>query len=813
MRKFIAMLLTVALLVTGYGSCFADRVKLPASLLTIEKEAFYGDTSIKEVVVPYGTQYIMARAFAYSGIEKIYIPDTVTFIASNAFDGADDVVICAPEGSYAAAFAEEYDYLLEEDNTEYMKPALTEFVGLLNDIQENDGKEQIILTPYEPQYISTEGITDQVVLEAIAKHNKMEDDIATLTSECIDYLSEAASLINDLGTTFTVSQINLDNSGITYTNNGLSYSISGKELNKIGNDCEIVSVKSDEYGTEMLVEFISNNIHFYMHCNSSGITISSTLSDIQSEKNLTPVSPEAVSNLFIGSNSVSEAISDSIDKIRASIEWLRGKANEISVVLSGLNTKYGDIVSKLEDQLAESEVWAAVVESTQEERDAAKKLKVKLNKAKFTKGLIDKACRVFNVANIVNGSLKIIEDISRFRELLSLKSHGHPTGEETSNPALRDITSELNEELGKALGFITANIVYNTIKIANDILGVVKGISMLNPLLGTLHWTLQIAIDVAWYLIDTYGISRFLNNNALKHYRKAKELDEKLHIAVGGKVTDIDTGEPIKNVLVKCGDIRTYTTGGGLYILYPPIGTKTLHFSKKGYKDEERTVVVNSESTTPPCNVSMTTKGAITGTVVDATTGEPISGVTVQFGDYITTTNSSGRYIFEVKAMSAPLSFSKEGYIPGGGTATVEVGKTKEYPFAMSKKMALGTYRVVLSWGLSPKDLDSHLTKAGEFHVYFSSKSAPNATLDHDDTTSFGPETITFIPDADGTYTYYVHDYTNRNNPGTKALAKSGAVVRVYCGEEQVGIYRVPSNVDLNWTVFTITNGVYKAAG
>ena len=35
MRKFIAMLLTVALLVTSYGACFADRVKLPAALLSI----------------------------------------------------------------------------------------------------------------------------------------------------------------------------------------------------------------------------------------------------------------------------------------------------------------------------------------------------------------------------------------------------------------------------------------------------------------------------------------------------------------------------------------------------------------------------------------------------------------------------------------------------------------------------------------------------------------------------------------------------------------------------------------------------------
>lgn len=61
-------------------------------------------------------------------------------------------------------------------------------------------------------------------------------------------------------------------------------------------------------------------------------------------------------------------------------------------------------------------------------------------------------------------------------------------------------------------------------------------------------------------------------------------------------------------------------------------------------------------------------------------------------------------------------------------------------------------YRIVLTWSSTPSDLDSHLSgplSTGErFHVYYSDMSAFDngetvATLDLDDTSSYGPETIT----------------------------------------------------------------------
>jgi uncharacterized protein YfaP (DUF2135 family) len=114
--------------------------------------------------------------------------------------------------------------------------------------------------------------------------------------------------------------------------------------------------------------------------------------------------------------------------------------------------------------------------------------------------------------------------------------------------------------------------------------------------------------------------------------------------------------------------------------------------------------------------------------------------------------------------------------------------------------------------------LDSHLTgplSSGTFHVFYSKKNAYNgsslvANLDVDDTTSYGPETITLYPSrtASGTYQYYVHDYTDRAYTSSNTLAKSGAKVVVYKGSTQIATYKVPTNKGGTlWHVFDIVNG------
>ena len=64
----------------------AETLTLPADLMTVEAEAFMGDASLKTVVLPDGLQTIQTKAFAGSGVTDVNLPDTLTFIAEDAFD-------------------------------------------------------------------------------------------------------------------------------------------------------------------------------------------------------------------------------------------------------------------------------------------------------------------------------------------------------------------------------------------------------------------------------------------------------------------------------------------------------------------------------------------------------------------------------------------------------------------------------------------------------------------------------------------------------------------------------------------------------
>lgn len=220
--------------------------------------------------------------------------------------------------------------------------------------------------------------------------------------------------------------------------------------------------------------------------------------------------------------------------------------------------------------------------------------------------------------------------------------------------------------------------------------------------------------------------------------------------------------------------------------------------------------------------------GSAGGTITNALDGRGISGVRLRLrrdwnnktGPYVdeigTTTNNSGYYsISEVPVGYYTVEASMNGYVTGYSNIIVlnENPKT-DFDFTITPILADDEVRIVLTWGSSPSDLDSHLvgrTPGGDtFNVYYSDKEynydgVEMANLDTDDTSSYGPETITITERIYGTYTYAVHNYSNRNNSSSDALSFSGAVVRVFMGSTQVAEYHVPTDqVGTYWTVFQI---------
>lgn len=160
------------------------------------------------------------------------------------------------------------------------------------------------------------------------------------------------------------------------------------------------------------------------------------------------------------------------------------------------------------------------------------------------------------------------------------------------------------------------------------------------------------------------------------------------------------------------------------------------------------------------------TNGTISSSVVDATSGDPIAGASVQIVGNTSlnaTTNDLGEFtINSVPLGEHTVAVAIDGYTTENVDANVESADeiTTINPISMSPTIThLGNFRVVLSWGQIPSDLDSHLLTPSGHHVYYanSSPSGAGANLDVDDTDSYGPETVTVTELQDGTYTYYVH--------------------------------------------------------
>lgn len=86
-----------------------DVLRLPDGLEYIDEEAFSG-VYANCVIIPEGCMRICSCAFADSSIEYCFVPKSVEDIASDAFDGCDDVNIYGPSDCYAEEYASAHGY-------------------------------------------------------------------------------------------------------------------------------------------------------------------------------------------------------------------------------------------------------------------------------------------------------------------------------------------------------------------------------------------------------------------------------------------------------------------------------------------------------------------------------------------------------------------------------------------------------------------------------------------------------------------------------------------------------------------------------
>lgn len=117
--------------------------------------------------------------------------------------------------------------------------------------------------------------------------------------------------------------------------------------------------------------------------------------------------------------------------------------------------------------------------------------------------------------------------------------------------------------------------------------------------------------------------------------------------------------------------------------------------------------------------------------------------------------------------------------------------------------------RIVLTWSHTPNDLDSHLFFPNGQHIAYYQQNVGNNFLDTDDTSGYGPETITINDLGNGTYKYYVADFSNLSSDqyNSNELSNSFARVDIY-SKSGLTSFTVPRNQHaVIWQVFNISNG------
>lgn len=348
--------------------------------------------------------------------------------------------------------------------------------------------------------------------------------------------------------------------------------------------------------------------------------------------------------------------------------------------------------------------------------------------------------------------------------------------------------------------------------------------------------------EVFGFTIEFNPLKNDDNNKYRKHYHIENGLMVDActfgHGALKGVVKEFETDKPIEGAKIQIYNgnyvIRTlYTDGSGQYSIDNlSDGEYTVVISATGYiKYDIKADVVKNQvkylETALMIDRDSTGMGEVSGSINDALTDKGIkntkyalrkgwnntTGETISTGEFKEST-----YKLSLEPGNYTLQIMKEGYISNFVNVAVKGGACYTKKIILSPEnigVGDGNIRIVLTWGSSPSDLDSHLfgpsvNGSSRFHISFNNKNYYEngeiaANLDIDDRSSYGPETTTIYnsESVDGIYSFYVHNYSNRDSNSSTVLSNSDAKVQVYVDNNLIYTFNIPENNEgTAWHVF-----------
>jgi hypothetical protein len=228
------------------------------------------------------------------------------------------------------------------------------------------------------------------------------------------------------------------------------------------------------------------------------------------------------------------------------------------------------------------------------------------------------------------------------------------------------------------------------------------------------------------------------------------------------------------------------------------------------------------------CKAAQACHKKLVGAVSNALNGQPVSAANVSVvgngKELWTLTDVDGSYVINhVPTGDMAVTFAAQGFIGVSAPVKLHAGKAKASKFLSMRPIPqsgdTGALGLTLNWGESPSDLDAHIifapaapnggvnatgaiTAAKRLdslhqevkHFYWMNKGDPNVypyiTLDHDDMSGRGPETISIHRMADGHYHFYVKCYScppsSNDDDLSGDMGKSEATVTITQGSKQL---------------------------
>lgn len=636
-KKLIALILVCAMMLNLCVIAAADTVSLPRNLKEVAEELFTGDTSLDEVVVPYGTESIQSRAFANTTLACVYIPETVTYIAEDAFDGTVYPMIISPAGSYAQAYAEDNNIIWEDADTYYTEDRLRDTLASL----ENDIPAEPIVQPeYDLTPISTEGITDPEELERIATIN-----------QCLLELGEAQQAYNDALIALDSSwengveildrlSINAEGDVITLHIDSVTCELSPETYDSLTAEWELVSVASvggmTQYGISASGEAL------YLAFDNNSLSISETPS-IHNVTLVEDLDAEEM-NTVTASGMLLDEILDKIKDVQFNIQQF------VNVISASLDVLIA---------IADSELASAI-----EAKDAANpsswqygRLVKNVEKAAAHRAPL---VRIWSSINGIIAAISAWQDFSSLTAMNDILKCGHPYESEKEIQWMLDTAQEMNKYAGGARALYTADLVWNVIDVITSIAKIVSTIECLCPGPGwgalAVQWTAIFSAKVILRAAIKIIAKGAISVEASAAESIAKKLHAKLHGEVSGHVINAQTKRPLSNVTVYSSRMQTWTDQNGDFRIKLLNQVEEITFSKEGFEQVKQPLSMAGDNYV----IAMDVPSVVSGYVTYAGTGKPAANIKVEVegGTSSTLTDINGFYSVSAPTGNATVLFA-----------------------------------------------------------------------------------------------------------------------------------------------------------